>query len=173
MKMVKNNNRDSEKGQSLLELAVSLIILLILLAGVVDLGRIAFYYIAMRDAAQEGASYGSVFPNASYQIFERTKAGIVDQGALEKITVRFWNSEGTIEKYSCVWNYGDDPSGACFSTFDTCHTNPLAVGDVIEVTVTDQNFPITMPLLGTFIGKQEIVLETTIKDKLIRVPECD
>ena len=163
---------DNEKGQSLLELAVSLIVLLILLAGVVDFGRIAFYYIALRDAAQEGASFGSIFPNDNYQIFERTKAGIVDQSAIESITVRFLSGAGT-QKYSCTWNNGDDPAGACFSSWDTCDPNPVIVGDVIEITISDQDFPITMPLLGTFLGRQNIVLETTIKDKLIRVPECD
>ena len=50
------NYSDSEKGQSMVELAVSVVVLLILLAGVVDLGRLAFYYITLRDAAQEAAS---------------------------------------------------------------------------------------------------------------------
>jgi hypothetical protein len=177
MKKEKNNkNINKEKGQSLLELAVSLVVLLILLAGVVDFGRIAFYYIALRDAAQEGASYGSIFPNDNYQIFERTKAGIVDQSAIEVITVRFLSSAGT-QKYSCTWNYGDDPEDACFSSWDTCGeedlTEPIIVGDVIEITISDQDFPITMPLLGTYLGRQDIVLETTIKDKIIRVPECE
>ncbi len=67
----------------------------------------------------------------------------------------------------------DDPKNACVIKFDTCSANPVLVGDVIQVTITDEDFPITMPLLGTFIGKQEIVLETTIKDKVIRVPVCE
>ena len=52
-----NKNR-SEKGQSLVELAISLMVLLLILAGVVDLGNMMFQYMAMRDAAQEAASYG-------------------------------------------------------------------------------------------------------------------
>ncbi|MBW6474569.1 MAG: hypothetical protein K0B14_15690, partial [Anaerolineaceae bacterium] len=45
-------------------------------------------------------------------------------------------------------------------------------GDIVKVTVKDPNFPITMPFLGVFIGKQTINLETTIQDQIIRVPKC-
>ena len=41
----------SERGQSLVELAVVIVIMLILLAGVIDLGRVVFEYMTMADAA--------------------------------------------------------------------------------------------------------------------------
>lgn len=53
---------DKEKGQSLLEMAFAMIVLLLLLAGIVDLGRLFFTYIALREAAQEGAAYASICP---------------------------------------------------------------------------------------------------------------
>lgn len=49
----------TEKGQSLVELAVSFVILLFLLAGAVEFGLAFFQYVQLRDAAQEGALYGS------------------------------------------------------------------------------------------------------------------
>lgn len=150
----------SEKGQSLVELAVSLIILLILLAGVVDLGRVAFYYLALRDAAQEGASYGSIFPNNNYEIIERTKAGIVDQSAIEEITINFPNSS-----YECVW---PDNGDKCTIMMDSCDGNGVVEGDIIEITITDENFQLTMPFLA-----RTITLETKIKDRVIRVPKCN
>ncbi|NJN43966.1 MAG: pilus assembly protein [Anaerolineae bacterium] len=52
----------SEQGQSLLEMAFALVILLLLVAGIVDLGRLFFTWVAIRDAAQEGAAYASVCP---------------------------------------------------------------------------------------------------------------
>ncbi len=52
-----------EDGQSMVELALTLTILLILLAGTIDLGRALFTWIEMRDAAQEGAVYGSFCPD--------------------------------------------------------------------------------------------------------------
>lgn len=53
----------SEKGQSLLELAIGVILLILLVSGLVDLGRIFLSYIALQEGTQEGALYGAV--NAS------------------------------------------------------------------------------------------------------------
>lgn len=63
--------RQSEKGQSLIELAVGLVVLLILLAGIIDLGRLLFFYISLRDAAQEGAVFGQINPRSCNQIVQR------------------------------------------------------------------------------------------------------
>ena len=49
-----------ERGQSLLEFALILPVLLILLMGLLDLGRTFFAYVAVTDAAAEGATYGAV-----------------------------------------------------------------------------------------------------------------
>ena len=49
----------SERGQSLVEFAISLVILLFLFAGMIELGIALFQYVQLRDAAQEGALYGS------------------------------------------------------------------------------------------------------------------
>jgi Flp pilus assembly protein TadG len=70
-KMVKK--RYQEKGQSLVEFAVSLVLILTILAGAADLGRMFFYYIAMRDAAQEGVLYGSAFPDEYDEIIARAQ----------------------------------------------------------------------------------------------------
>lgn len=66
-------HKKKEKGQSLAELAISLTFMLILLAGVVELGRAFFAYIAIRDAAQEGALYGSVCPGDTSGIIIRVQ----------------------------------------------------------------------------------------------------
>lgn len=50
----------SSRGQSLVELAVSLVILLYLLSGAVEFGIIFFQFVQLRDAAQEGALFGSI-----------------------------------------------------------------------------------------------------------------
>jgi len=51
-----------EKGQSMLELALVLPLLIIILAGVLDLGRLYYAYVAVTDAAAEGASYAAIHP---------------------------------------------------------------------------------------------------------------
>jgi Flp pilus assembly protein TadG len=52
----------SERGQSLVELSISILVILLLLSGAVEFGIAFFQYIQLRDAAQEGALYGSVCP---------------------------------------------------------------------------------------------------------------
>lgn len=53
---------NSERGQSLVELAISITILIFLLAGAVEFGMAFFQFVQLRDAAQEGALYGSMNP---------------------------------------------------------------------------------------------------------------
>jgi Flp pilus assembly protein TadG len=168
MMMEKNKKiykKRKESGQSMVELSMSIVVLLILLAGVVDLGRVAFYYIAIRDAAQEAASYAAVFPNNNQQIFARALDGIAGSGvdpSRVEIEVIFKKESGT---YECQLSEG------CSSDTDTTDSNVVPVGSVIQITVTDPAFPITMPLLGTFLGSQTINLNSTIQDVVVRVPE--
>jgi hypothetical protein len=63
-----------EKGQGFVEFAIGITFLLILLAGILDLGRAYFSYIALQDAAQEGASYASIAPTDITGIRERVRA---------------------------------------------------------------------------------------------------
>lgn len=51
-----------ERGQSLVELAISLLVLLYLLSGAVEFGLAFFQFVQLRDAAQEGALYASLNP---------------------------------------------------------------------------------------------------------------
>lgn len=176
----KDENRSKkESGQSMVELGVSIFVLLILLAGVVDLGRIAFYYITLRDSAQEAASYASIFPNNNYEILERAKAGAiadgVDPGNLD-VVLRYMNPEvAPDDRYKCSSKEDTTEDTTCTLLTNTCGENNVKVGDVIEITVTDNAFPITMPFIGPYIGAidQKITLETTIQDVVIRVPNCD
>jgi hypothetical protein len=52
----------SQAGQSLVEFSLMAIVLIILLMGVMDLGRAYFTYLALKDAAAEGAYYGQGHP---------------------------------------------------------------------------------------------------------------
>lgn len=51
-----------ERGQALVELAIMLPILLIILLGVIDFGRVFYAYVTITNAAREGARYGSLHP---------------------------------------------------------------------------------------------------------------
>ncbi len=164
-----------ESGQSLVELSAMMVILLILLAGVVDLGRLAFYYIAMRDAAQEAASYASIFPNNNQEIFNRAFAGMNQLDNPSEITVVFYKSTDNIndDPYSCAWKLSETKP-ACVENDDTAddNSNVVSPGDVVEIKITNENFLITMPFIGPYIGATEnntITVDTKIQDVVVRV----
>lgn len=58
----KETTLKKQSGQSLVELAISLVLILTLLAGIVDFGLAFFSWVAIRDASQEGAIFGAVSP---------------------------------------------------------------------------------------------------------------
>jgi len=167
-----NKNR-SEKGQSLVELAISLMVLLLILAGVVDLGNMMFQYMAMRDAAQEAASYGSMFPRDCEDIEARALASLFNteaydpatnpDGVIVSIVVTNTTAEPDIQKY-CV-------DAAAYEDPDTKTENDACAPHAITVTIEQANFPITMPLLGTFLGRQSVHLEASMTDTILR-PAC-
>lgn len=140
--------RKHEKGQSLVELAFTVVLLMIMIAGIVDLGRIFFHYITMRDSAMEGIAYGSIQPSNCAQIVERIRSSLNDPYTM---TISILMNGESCSTASAV-------SDAC-------------TGNDIEITVTDEEFPITMPFLGTFLGKQSISLETTVHGTILR-PAC-
>ncbi|MCI0711725.1 MAG: pilus assembly protein [Chloroflexi bacterium] len=60
--MNKTTSKRMERGQSLVEFAISGMLLVILFSGLVDLARVYFTYIALEDAAGEAALYLSINP---------------------------------------------------------------------------------------------------------------
>jgi Flp pilus assembly protein TadG len=61
--MTRDRRWRRERGQSLVEFAIVLPILVVLLLGVVDAARLIWTYVALAEAAQEGALFGSQDPN--------------------------------------------------------------------------------------------------------------
>ena len=59
MKSYLLKDRKKEKGQALVEFALTLTLFLVLIFGVFEVGRFMFYYSAITTAAREGARYGS------------------------------------------------------------------------------------------------------------------
>ena len=53
---------DVKRGQSLVEVAIAFPVLLIILAGILDLGRAYMTLVALNDAAAEGATYAARSP---------------------------------------------------------------------------------------------------------------
>jgi Flp pilus assembly protein TadG len=63
--------KKDQRGQSLVEIAVTLPILLLVLMGILDLGRAYWTYITLSDAAAEGAAYAALNPTDTEQAIAR------------------------------------------------------------------------------------------------------
>ncbi|MFA5835376.1 MAG: TadE/TadG family type IV pilus assembly protein [Bellilinea sp.] len=152
--------RTTEKGQSLMELALVLVFILILLAGVVDLGRMMFEYLSMRDAAQEGAGYGAVYPSYCQQIKDRTLENMPSFDSDED------NLVVLVDGMSCeeAWEWAVDADKNSPRPTHGCE------GKEIFVSITHQ-FKITMPLLSAFTGPT-VPMHVEIKDRIVR-PACN
>ena len=141
-----------QRGQSLVELAISLTIILMLLSGAVDFGMAFFSYTAMRDAAQEGALYGSFNPRDIQGIIyrvQKSSSNPVNLSDSTRVTITVTPTNGIT--YECQ---GTGPNG----------TNG------IQVTV-HYEYPLVMPFLGAFIGSQTIPLTATVTDTILS-PQC-
>ncbi len=153
------NIPEREKAQSLVELALSLMFLLLLVAGVVDLGRAFFTYIALRDAAQEGAAYASIArtsqtaPMACAAIENRVRGTSNTPVNLQSSDI---SVTITLDGVPCA---SATNANACF-------------GKAVVVTVSYANFPVTTPFLGTVLGTQTIPISASIIDTIL-TPPCD
>jgi len=138
----------AEKGQSLVELALTLLIILTLLAGAVDLGSAFFSYVAIRDAAQEGALYGSLYPTDTNGIYYRVRQSSSAPVDLSDISIVTVPPPST-------------PQGAC---------RPLSGSNPITVTVR-YNYELSMPFIGAILGTDKIPLSASVTDTILN-PKC-
>jgi hypothetical protein len=134
----------SRRGQSLLEFSLTLTVMILLLAGIVDFGRAFFILVELRDAAQEGALYGSFNPTDSTGIIERTKTAAYTP-------VDLVNDPDVSIPAPIIHG------GAC-------------EGGSIEVQVL-YTFHISMPFLTGIIGSQTIPLRASVTDTIL-YPYC-
>ena len=157
----------SERGQSFIELGISMVFLLVLLAGVMDLGRVIFTYIALRDAVQEGAAFAAIKPNdcgvAIRRIREHT-SGAVDLSETNAditVTVTFTTASGT---YQCTDKTDD------LETLYPGVEDDICPGDQVEVVARYNNFVIATPFVGAIVGGQSVSFDTRVVDSIIVDP---
>lgn len=149
--MIRNNKNNEQlskpqKGQSLVELALTITILLTLLAGAFDIGSAFLDFIAMRDAAQEGATYASIFPTDS--------AGIIQSVQLSStVPVNF-----SIFVEDCN---NDSPNGICIEIAD----EPCS-GNQVKITVR-YLYRLIVPFVGGFLGTQDIPLHASVTNEIM------
>lgn len=144
--------RTKEKGQSLIEFAFGMVFLLVLVTGIFDASRAFFTYMAMRDAAQEGALYGAVNPSDTGGIQSRVRdSSNMLTGLGTKLTITV---TPTVSGKLCAGI-----------------TSSVTHG--IKVRVVYANFPLTMPIIGELIGatNQSVPISTEAIDTIL-IPKC-
>lgn len=161
-----NRNKKSEQAQSLVELAVSFMLIMFILAGAVDFGRAYFALIALRDAAQEGVIYASINPEPGDvdEIEERVKessSNPIDFSQFTDADIDIsWEIGGT------VYTEAAPPANPC-AGFDTSGTY-----DSNSITVTVKyDFPFTMPMISNIFPGGTLQLSVDDQHTILR-PQC-
>ena len=131
-RLVRRQTTTPERGQSLVEFTLMMSIIMILMLGMLDLGRAFFTFLAMQDAAGEGASFAAVHPTW------RTSANQADPN---NITYRVRNSA---------------PTGTLVD-MNTATVTVTDDGSLITVTMT-ADFQLVTPFVGGIVGSQTLPL---------------
>jgi Flp pilus assembly protein TadG len=147
-----------ERGQSLVELAISLPVMVLILLGTVDFGMAIFSYSILRDAAQEGALYGSFNPANKVQIESRAR-NISPRGEEQGV----FSSPVNLRDTKLV-KVEVKAIGAA------CQGITKGAANSMQVSVS-YNYPILMPFLGKVIGTNTIKLNG-VATNIILQPPC-
>lgn len=148
------NKRQISKGQSMVEFALVLPVLLVLVFGLMESGRLLFIYGSVTTASRQAARYGSATgDNGSGTLKYLDCAGI--QAAAEQMGFLL-----PISNVEIVYTRGGVPFADCDTT-DSTYPSPSAGlfqnGDRIEVTTTSAYAPM-VPLIP--FGNFDIVTES-------------
>lgn len=152
-----SQHKRGERGQSLVELAMSLTVIMLLLAGAVDFSIAYFSFAAMRDAAQEGAAYGSIKPEEAIKPEETNEIiNRVRNASTNPVNL----SDPNLVQVQVALS-GD----SCVDIHCACEGNEVTVNVIYD-------YPISMPFIGAIIGTQEITLNASVTDTILQPFEC-
>ncbi len=161
-------HHSSERGQSLVELAISLTVMMLLLSGAVSFGMAFFSYVALRDAAQEGALYGSINPYDDVNHDGKFEYG--EPVNLADITTRVRASSNAplnLTNSAITVNATATTGNACEGSTTI---GGVPTPNAVQVTVS-YAYPVFMPFIGAIIGSQTIPLQATATDTILE-PNC-
>jgi len=133
----------------MVELALSFTVLLFLLMGVVDLGRAYFAYSSMRDAAQEGAVYGSLYPLDGNGNF---------------------NSSGIINRVKSSSSTPVDLNDPFIRVDPSVVGTRICYGSGVRVDVYWDSFPLLFPFWEPLFGISSVPIHARVEDTILRPP---
>lgn len=142
----------------MVELAFSLLFLLILINGIVDIGALLYSYVALRDSAQEGIIYGTYNPNDTTAIKNRIR----DSADFPLNSSLIQN--GDIAINCCLHTTTGECTTACSPTNVTS-----CPGEKFTV-VINYTYHMTLPFLNTFFGTTDIPMRVDSTGTIIESP---
>ena len=141
-----------------MELSVSLLVLLLLLSGAVEFGLAFFQFVQLRDAAQEGALFGSMNANGlnipNMEIRARSAStSPIDLGDVSQVDVSIYIND------TKVWENGASITAMCGQE-----------GDALRVEV-HYDHVVFMPFMANIIGST-VPLNATVTDTVLFPVTC-
>ena len=144
--------RSRSRGQSIVELALILPVLMLLVASALDLGRMFYSQVTITNAAREGA-YEAAYQPTSFQ------ANAPCNSTTNRVMCRVLSEA----KGSFVTVAKADVGLACSPS---C---AKAIGNTVTVTVTG-NFTLLTPIMAPFMGGNNVTLTSTATSQIITDP---
>jgi hypothetical protein len=170
---ISTNLKKESRGQSLVELAISLMVLLLLLLGAVETSLAIFQYITIRDAAQEGAVYGSFEPGDENGIKYRAVDAASDILIIDPCIHPHHEDGDDDEDDHCADSESENKSGSVDVVFNGSHCEGIEDNESNTITVTIK-FPhyIAFPLVTPILGTDKIDLTASVTNTIL-YPRCD
>jgi len=160
MPAIKRNPKTAhgKRGQSLVEVAIALPVLVLLLLGTLEFGMALFSYAILRDAAQEGAFYGSFNPGNVEEIENRVRniSPRTEDGAVFSSPVNLRDKDNVTVIVQ--------PLG------DACQGAKDGVANSMQVSVT-YRYPMLLPFVGKVFGLKTIPLTGSATNVILQ-PQC-
>ena len=152
---------DERRGQSLVEFALILPIFILLLMGIVDLGRGVYAFNTVSNAAREGARLA---------IVDQTIAHIQDHAAEAAVSMG-------IDPDDVVVDFRDittpDAPGSCDGAVAGDDNNTGAIVFCIAVVTVPYEYQAATPVIGNVVGTLQLAGESRFKvDFNCEGPEC-
>ena len=155
--MIKTTRKHTERGQSLVEFSLSAMLLVILLSGLLDLGRVYFTYVALEDAAGEAALYLSLNPSC------KVDNGNPDCSDPNNAWWRARHATGGTFEGLLDW---DNPNPANRPQIVPDLPTANAVGGKVFVTIK-YDFPLVTPLIRNMASGGKIPLQVEARQTIV------